>query len=140
MVMIGTAIVKAGVVDPILIVMVTLTALALFTTPAFELTAAWRWLFWALILGAYVFGVPGIIMVTVLIIAYLSSLESFGVPYLSPFAPLSLRDMKDSLVRFPTAAFTKRPSYTHAIDVTSAATEVATDPVGLSARQRRLRH
>lgn len=138
-VVVGTAIVKAGIVDPILIVMVTLTALALFTTPAFELTAAWRWLFWALIVGAYVFGVPGIIMVTVLIIAYLSSLESFGVPYLSPFAPLSFRDLKDSMVRFPTAAFTKRPSYTHAIDVTSAASEVATDPVGLTARQRRVR-
>ncbi len=139
-VVVGTAIVKAGIVDPLLIVMVTLTALALFTTPAFELTAAWRWLFWVLILGAYVFGVLGILVVAVLIVAYLSSLESFGVPYLSPVGPLNLADMKDCIVRFPLSLFNNRPAYLHSIDISQNAKPFETERVHLVERQARIRH
>ncbi len=138
-VVVGTAIVKAGIVDPLLIVMVTLTALALFTTPAFELTAAWRWLFWVLILGAYVLGVLGILVVAVLIVAYLSSLESFGVPYLSPVGPLNLADLKDSIVRFPLNLFTNRPAYLHPIDVSQEIKPFSTEGVPLVRRQKEIR-
>ena len=41
-VVVGTAIVKAGIADDIMIVTVTLTALGLFTTPTFEMTTPWR--------------------------------------------------------------------------------------------------
>ena len=138
-VVVGTAIVKAGIVDPLLIVMVTLTALALFTTPAFELTSAWRWLFWVLIAGAYIFGVLGILVVAVFIVAYLSSLEPFGVPYLSPFGPLNGSTLRDTLVRFPLHVFTTRPTYTHAIDETQSGGTIHTDPVPMVTRQRRIR-
>lgn len=138
-VVVGTAIVKAGIVDPLLIVMVTLTALALFTTPAFELTAAWRWLFWAMILGAYVFGVLGILVVAVLIVAYLSSLESFGVPYLSPIGPLTIADLKDSIVRFPLSLFNNRPAYLHPIDISQEIKPFATKGVPLVKRQKSIR-
>lgn len=137
-VVVGTAIVKAGIVDPLLIVMVTLTALALFTTPAFELTSAWRWLFWVLIAGAYIFGVLGILVVAVLIVAYLASLEPFGVPYLTPFAPLNWSTIRDTIVRFPLHVFTKRPSYTQTIDVTDSGGAIRTDPVPIVERQRRI--
>lgn len=138
-VVVGTAIVKAGIVDPLLIVMVTLTALALFTTPAFELTAAWRWLFWVLILGAYVLGVLGILVVSVIIVAYLSSLESFGVPYLSPIGPLNFADLKDSIVRFPLDLFNNRPSYLHPIDVSQQIEPFGTEGVALVKRQKKIR-
>ncbi|MFC0024886.1 spore germination protein, partial [Neobacillus cucumis] len=44
-------------------------------------------------------GVTGILIGFLLLIAYMASLKSIGVPYLSPFIPLSLREMKDVIFR-----------------------------------------
>ena len=37
------------------------------------------------------------------------SIRTFGVPYLSPFGPLILKDQKDALVLFPRRALLTRP-------------------------------
>ncbi|WP_312094972.1 spore germination protein [Niallia sp.] len=42
-------------------------------------------------------------------VAYPCSLQSFGVPYLAPFPPIILADLKDSLIRVPLPFMTKRP-------------------------------
>jgi hypothetical protein len=116
-VVVGTAIVKAGIVSDIVIVATTLTALGLFTTPTFEMTAAWRWLFWVMVLGSYMLGILGMVLVTVFIITYLAALEPFGVPYLSPFGPIRLRDLKDSVLRAPITALKQRPFYLRPADI-----------------------
>ena len=108
-VVVGTAIVKAGIVDDVMIVSATLTALGLFTSPAFEMSTPWRWLFWAMIVGAYFLGVLGMVLVTVAIVAYLASLEPFGVPYLTPFGPVRLGAWADAWVRLPTPVLRRRP-------------------------------
>lgn len=108
-VVVGTAIVKAGIVDDVMIVSATLTALGLFTSPAFEMSTPWRWLFWAMIIGAYFLGIFGMVLVTVAIVAYLASLEPFGVPYLTPFGPTRLGSWADAWVRLPTPALRRRP-------------------------------
>lgn len=100
-VVVGTAIVKAGLVSDVMIIIATLTALGLFATPAYEMTTPWRWLFWAMILASYFFGVFGMLLVTVGIIAYLAALEPFGTPFLLPFGPLRVADLADSWVRLP---------------------------------------
>lgn len=119
-VVVGTAIVKAGIVDDIMIVTVTLTALGLFTTPTFEMTTPWRWLFWTFILGAYLLGVYGIMLASVLVITHLASLEEFGVPYLTPFGPLRRREVTDSWIRFPIPSFIKRPASLRPVDIGQA--------------------
>lgn len=101
-VIIGTAIVKAGLVDPVVIIGTTFTALGLFTVPTWEMSSPWRWIFWLLVLGSYFFGVYGIVLVTFVVVGHLASLNVMGVPYLAPFGPVSPVGLQDSLVRFPT--------------------------------------
>ncbi len=56
-------------------------------------------------------GLFGIILGFLFLLIHVVSLRSFGVPYLSPFTPLSLSDWKDSLVRFPIWHMRKRPEF-----------------------------
>jgi len=46
------------------------------------------------------------------ILFYLCGLRSFGVPYLSPIAPLSPGDLKDTFIRAPWWAMLTRPRFT----------------------------
>lgn len=118
-VIVGTAIVKAGLVDPVVIIGVTLTALGLFTTPTFEMNGPWRWIFWVLVLGSYLLGVYGIALVTFGLIGYLASLEVFGVPYLAPIAPFDSSGLNDSVVRFPIKWLDRRPVAFHPLDAST---------------------
>lgn len=121
-IVVGTAIVKAGIVSPIMIVIITLTALGLFTSPVFEMAVPWRVIFWFLIVTSYMLGLFGIILALLIILGHLASLENFGVPYLSPFGPYRSRDLKDSLLRFPQFAMKRRPAYLRAIKPTHVKT------------------
>ncbi len=130
-VVVGTAIVKAGIVDDVMIVSATLTALGLFTTPAFEMSTPWRWLFWVMILGAYFLGIFGMLMATVGIVGYLASLDSFGVPYLSPFGPLRTSEWSDAWVRGPTPWLRSRPRSIRPVVIQQAAPSPPPDPFRL---------
>lgn len=44
-------------------------------------------------------GMTGILIGFAIIVIYMASLKSVGVPYLAPFIPLNLREMKDVLIR-----------------------------------------
>jgi hypothetical protein len=48
---------------------------------------------------AAVLGLYGVMLGVIAIIIHLISLKSFGYPYLSPLAPLSLSGAKDILIR-----------------------------------------
>jgi spore germination protein KA len=39
------------------------------------------------------------------------SLNSFSIPYISPFAPISITGLKDSIIKFPTKDLNKREKY-----------------------------
>lgn len=114
-VIIGTAIVKAGLVDPVVIIGTTFTALGLFTVPTWEMSSAWRWVFWLLVFGSYFFGVYGIVLVTFMVVGHLASLNVMGVPYLAPFGPLSPIGLQDTMIRFPTRDLDQRPPAYHAM-------------------------
>lgn len=138
-VVVGTAIVKAGLVDDIMIITVTLTALGLFTTPAMEMTATWRWLFWVFIIAAWIFGIYGIVLITVAVIIHLSSLENYGVPYLSPFGPIRLKDLRDSIVRFPFPTMILRPLSHRTLRPRQAKIETMSESTDLYSAQVRYR-
>jgi len=62
-----------------------------------------------LIFLAGVLGGVGIVSGLMVILIHICSLRSFGIPYLSPLAPLSLGDLKDTMVRAPWWAMLTRP-------------------------------
>lgn len=116
---IGQAAVSAGLASPITVVIVALTTIGSFATPAFNAAIALRMLRFPLIILAGMFGLYGVMIGTILIANHLLFLESFGVPYLSPFIPVKWRDLKDTLVRAPLWWMRRRPSYLHTKDNTA---------------------
>ena len=83
----GDAAVKAGIVSPILIIIVAITGIASFSIPDFSFgfhIRVFRFLFTAL---GYIAGFLGIGVGFFTYICIICSLKSFGVPYTVPFAP-----------------------------------------------------
>jgi spore germination protein KA len=100
-IVVGTAVVKAGLVDPQIIVVMTLTALSMFSTPIYELTSTWRIINFTILAAALVLGMLGIVLVTMLVLVVLMDMQSFGTPYLSPWAPFRWRQWSDGPIRLP---------------------------------------
>ncbi|MGA5689175.1 spore germination protein [Cytobacillus pseudoceanisediminis] len=108
---IGQAAAEAGIISNIMVIIVAITAIANFVSPTYSFAAAARLLRFLLIIVSAFLGLYGVLIVLVFIVAHLSSLRSFGVPYLSPVAPFIIEQQKDVFFRFPVWSMRKRPAY-----------------------------
>lgn len=108
---IGQAAVDAGIVSAPVVIVVSLTGIASFTIPRFNLAITVRMLRFPLMLLASMFGVYGVVLGTVWTVIHLCGLTSLGVPYLTGFAPFRKGDQKDILIRAPWWAMSRRPSF-----------------------------
>ncbi|MFK7691602.1 spore germination protein [Paenibacillus sp. HJGM_3] len=115
---IGQAAVAAGFASPITIVIIALTTIGSFATPAYNAALALRILRFPLIILAGIFGLYGLMIGLILIANHLLSLKSFGIPYLSPLVPGNYQGMKDLLIRGPLWWMNKRPSFLYPLDST----------------------
>ena len=106
---VGQAAVAAGFASPITVVIIALTTIGSFATPAYNAALALRLLRFPLIVLAGIFGLYGVMIGLILIANHLLSLRSFGVPYLSPLVPGVLNGMKDLFVRGPLWWMKARP-------------------------------
>ena len=101
---IGQAAVSAGIVSPVIVVIVAFTALSSFAIPNDEFSSAFRILKYFLIVLAYFLGFFGIVLGLMIIGIHLATLRSFGLPYLMPIAAGDInhrRNFRDMLLRFP---------------------------------------
>lgn len=102
----GEAAINAGFVGAPMVITVGITAVCAFIIPTQnESVAVLRIIM--LILGA-IFGIFGTALGFLFVLFHLSSLKSFGIPYFDGFS--KLRNMKDSIVRFPLKFINKRPN------------------------------
>ncbi|MFJ7666656.1 spore germination protein [Lysinibacillus sp. NPDC097195] len=106
---IGQAAVEAGVVSAVMVIIVALTAICSFLFPSYGLSNTIRVLRFPLMIFAAVFGLFGVMFGIMIILLHLCSLRSFGVPYMSPFGPIILKDQKDAMVLFPRRYLFTRP-------------------------------
>lgn len=106
---IGQAAVEAGVVSAVMVIIVALTAICSFLFPAYDLSNAIRLLRFPLMILAGMFGLVGLMFGLIIILIHLCSLRSFGVPYMSPFAPLITDDQKDALILLSRRSLLSRP-------------------------------
>ncbi len=111
---IGQAAVEAGIVSAILIIIVAITTISSFAIPSYEFAAGlrvWRFIF---IFLAAIFGLYGVILGVILLGTHLIKLNSFGVPFTSPYSGLGIGsgELKDTLVKAPIQALKERPSFT----------------------------
>ncbi|WAH38734.1 spore germination protein [Alicyclobacillus dauci] len=128
---IGQAAVQAGFVSPITVVIVALTTIGSFATPAYNAAVALRMLRFPLMILAGMFGLYGVMVGLILIANHLNSLESFGVPYLSPVVPGDKYGLRDTIVRMPVWSMKKRPKHLRTNNPNRVrAGDVATDPKG----------
>jgi len=107
----GDAAVSAGIVSPIVIIVVAITSICglLFTDVDFvNAIRIWRLIF---IIFSVLAGLIGIVIAGILFIVKLASVSTNNVPYLAPFSPLFPNALKDAIVRFPINKLKKRPSY-----------------------------
>lgn len=107
----GEAAVNAGIVSPIMIIVISVTAISslLFTEP--EVIYALRIYRILFMLEACLIGLIGVIFVFIYFIIKLSSLNSFGKPYLMPYAPTYITGLKNSFIRLSTNKQTNRLEY-----------------------------
>lgn len=103
----GDTAVKAGVISTPAIIIIAFSAICLYTVPnVVETTTTLRWLY--LIVAGSV-GPFGIILLTVYLISYLVSEQSYGAPLVAPFAPLVKSDLYDSFLKANMFTLRKRP-------------------------------
>ncbi|KGX85239.1 spore germination protein [Pontibacillus marinus] len=105
----GQAAVEAGLVSSAMVIVVSLTAISSFVSPSFNMAISVRMLRFGFMILAATFGLFGILIGLIIMILHLTSLRSFGVPYLSPMAPFIPKDQKDVMLRFPHWGLFSRP-------------------------------
>ncbi|WP_134685556.1 spore germination protein [Brevibacillus migulae] len=110
-IVIGQAIVQAGFTSNILIIIVALGALSSFIAPSYMLGATVRVIRFPMILLSGMWGGIGIAVGFSFLITHLLRQKSLGRPYLSPFFPLRISDLKDSAVRLPIKYFSRLPVF-----------------------------
>lgn len=104
----GQAAVAAGLVSPMLVIIVSITGLGSFAIPNYTLAIAIRIERFLFIFAGAVLGFYGISLMAVIITFLVCSMKSFGVPYLAPVAPKTKANV-DVFFRFPIWAHKKRP-------------------------------
>lgn len=116
---IGEAAVQAGVVSPIMVIVIALTAISNFAIPTYSVAISFRIVRFSFIIAAGLFGLYGIVLVYIMINIHFVNLKSFGVPYSSSFAPFYPSDWHDIIVRTPLQTIKSRPGSMNTIDNTS---------------------
>jgi spore germination protein KA len=108
---IGQAAVQAGFVSPVMVIVVSITAIANFSTPVFAMAIAARLIRFVLMGLATMLGFYGIMLGVMFMSIHLCSLRSFGIPYMMPLAPFNIHNQQDAFVRFPIWAMKNRPMF-----------------------------
>ena len=111
---IGQAAVDAHLVSPIVVILVSFTALCSFAIPSEEFAYAFRVLKFLVIFASAWLGYFGFLVSITVILFHLARLKSFGIPYLTPFSGGDINgdlDKRDALWRYPLQKNNVRPIY-----------------------------
>ncbi|CAM4485543.1 spore germination protein KA [Paenibacillus endophyticus] len=109
---IGQAAVEAGIISAPVVIIVSITGIAAFTIPRYSFANGIRLLRFPMLFLAGTLGLYGIVLGFLGILLHVAMLRSFGVPYFTPVAPLTLASLKDVIIRAPIWAKTGRPHAT----------------------------
>ncbi len=116
-IVIGQASVAAGLISPLLVIIVSLSIMASFATADYTITNTIRVLKFMVIIITSIFGLYGFTMGIILITVNLCSIDTFGVSYVSPLSPLNFKDLKNLFLSDINSS-KKRPSYLNTKDNT----------------------
>ncbi|MBD5798621.1 spore gernimation protein [Bacillus pseudomycoides] len=106
---IGQAAVEAGIISPIMVIVVAATAISSFALPHYSTAIPLRILRFVAMFCAAIFGLYGVILFFLVLCSHIARLKSFGVPYASPAVVYHLSDWKDFVIRMPLQMMKRRP-------------------------------
>lgn len=127
-IILGQAAVQAGIVSSAMVIVVSITGIASFVTPAFNMAISVRLLRFVLMFLAATFGFYGLAIGNIILVAHLCSLRSFGIPYMAPFAPFIPADQKDAILRLPLWSFLTRPRLINQKNITRMEQDMKPSP------------
>lgn len=96
----GDAAVSAGIMSPIMIIVIALSSIAGFVFTSIELINAVRVYRIILLILASMLGIYGIYLGAVYLLFRLITLTSFDKPYLAPFSPFIKKEQKDAIIKY----------------------------------------
>ncbi|HMM19734.1 MAG TPA: spore germination protein [Selenomonadales bacterium] len=107
---IGSTVVEAGIINPLLVVVMAITAICSYIVPSYALSLSLRWLRIPILLLASTFGLFGVGIGSLFVITHMAALENFGESFLGGlFDTTMLQDWKDNFVRLPANFLRIRP-------------------------------
>ncbi len=83
----GQAAVTAHLASSVVLIIVAASGLGNFCIPDYSTQIAASWVRLAMLLAAWLGGLAGMVAASLLTVCLLADMKSFGVPFLSPFAP-----------------------------------------------------
>ncbi len=105
---IGEAAIEAGLTSPTMLVVAAVAAVATFTLVNQSLVGAVSLFRFVILLCSSIFGMYGFFVSMFGLLIYLCSLESFGMSYMEPLAPLRPKDIVAALMQKPWIKHTSR--------------------------------
>ena len=100
----GEAAVSAGLISPIMIIVISLSAISGLAFSSIEMTACIRFFRFLLMFLSMSFGTFGIYIGILILLSSLLSTRTLSLPYLAPFSPLIKSEIQDSLIKWKTKA------------------------------------
>lgn len=108
--LIGDMAVSVGLFTAEVIMYTAVAMVGVFLTPSYELSWANRLVRLLLLLAVAAFRLPGLILATLVVLLFLATTKSFGVPYLWPVIPFNFKFLKTIFIRTPVSVQNHRPS------------------------------
>ncbi len=108
---VGEAAVNAKFISPAVVVIIAITAISGFAMPNQDFANSLRTWRFIMVIFASILGIIGITFGAILLVFAMSKIETFGVPYLSPYAANDGKNLEDSIIRLPLKLLKFRPSY-----------------------------
>lgn len=110
---IGQAAVEAGLVSPIVVIIIALAGISSFAVPNISFVNGFRLVKYAVLILSSLLGLLGFWVGILLSLTHMAGLSSFGIPYMLPFAAgeLSREEFKDSIFRWPLFTMKRRPFF-----------------------------
>ncbi|RKD25272.1 spore germination protein KA [Caminicella sporogenes DSM 14501] len=109
-IVIGQAAVGAGLVSPLLVIVIALSTMCSFVAPDYTIMSPIRIIKFFLLFITGIFGLLGFTLGLTCIVINIISQTSFGIPYCSPFTPFNFKDFKNYFLSDITLS-KKRPKF-----------------------------
>lgn len=107
-IVIGQAAVQASIVSNLMVIVVSLTAIASFIIPNHEMSSSLSVLRYPIMIMAFFFGLTGITLSAIVVILHILQLDSYGNSYSKPFSPINKSLWRDTFIRIPLKMLLKK--------------------------------